>query len=606
MDLCETNTYNLPSFGDIDAGSGMPTLYRVAFRNQLDNPFKYGYNRAFTGTAGGNMYGPGVYCTFLLSDSQKNLREKWGFYGDCIVSMKMAGGYDKFIIFDERLAKQTYGNRWKIRDQFVDVMGIAETDAISLENECQKCGSLYKGRTSPAAVYIWRTFKHDMFKSYGVRGLIYKGSCDGHCALPYDFSSVIPYAVSFDGGKTFKKRFNKDLYDYLDKHPDVEFKFGGRYDRVLQSVNGFTMVMKGKKFNVVENRLDKLLSPVWFDSVDGQINHEDGTFDFSYGGIKFTGSTETPEGGQNAGYICDPDGDPYCDFGDLSELLKAIKESGAKSFEEYYYKNESRSRGSVTLTESEFRKAINSIVCRVLCESRSVDDGGRVTIDNFDDAKRLINAENNDDVWFVQIIKRHKDNMHLHFHRNACEFICSYLIHDAKDLDSKRDEIMHVCQATNARAYLQPNKRSMVSIRDYAEKVLKPRFARHKDRFHIGHEIEVAAGQSKDWPERKICFLDIDSDDVRVYRKVMQILSSNGITPIWEYRSLNNGWHIVLPDKEKVRNIDFSIIDNGNNFGRFSTVGLEIDKPILLYASLTPNGYGLQKNVQSKKLKGIR
>ena len=47
------------------------------------------------------------------------------------------------------------------------------------------------------------------------RGIIYKGNRDGHCALPYDFSSVIPYSVSFDEGKTFKKMFNNDLYKFM-------------------------------------------------------------------------------------------------------------------------------------------------------------------------------------------------------------------------------------------------------------------------------------------------------------------------------------------------------------------------------------------------------
>ena len=66
---------------------------------------------------------------------------------------------------------------------------------------------------------------------------------------------------------------------------------------------------------------------------------------------------------------------------------------------------------------------------------------------------------------------------------------------------------------------------------------------------------------------------------------------------------MNNGWHILLPDKNKVRNIDFSVIDNGRNFGRFATVSLEIDKMILLYASLKPNGYGVQQKVQKMKLR---
>lgn len=53
----EDGNYKLPSMQEIDNGTGMTTLYRVAFKNQLESLFKYGYNRAFTGTKGGNMYG---------------------------------------------------------------------------------------------------------------------------------------------------------------------------------------------------------------------------------------------------------------------------------------------------------------------------------------------------------------------------------------------------------------------------------------------------------------------------------------------------------------------------------------------------------------------
>jgi hypothetical protein len=133
---------------------------------------------------------------------------------------------------------------------------------------------------------------------------------------------------------------------------------------------------------------------------------------------------------------------------------------------------------------------------------------------------------------------------------------------------------------------------------------LKPRFEKYRDKYRKGHEIEVAAGQTKDWPDRKLCFLDVDSNDENVYKKVMQILNANGITPMWEYRSMNNGWHILLPDKEQVRNVDFSSIDNGVKMGMWSTVGLEIDKPLLLYASLKPNGYGVQQRVQQRKMGG--
>jgi len=578
----------LPPYEEIESGEGMPTLYRVAFKEQLDSIFKYGYNRTYTGKKGGNRYGPGVYCTFTLADSIKNVKSK-PIYGDCIVMMKLVGGYNGFVIFNEHLAKQTYGQKWQIYDQFI-TLGFEPKMAARMYKLCvQHTHSLYHGRTAGSAVALWNEYGKSLYQ-HGVRGLIYKGNLDGHCALPYDFSSVIPYAVSFDQGRTFRKMLNREMYDYLNDHADVEFHFGNKYDQVLQSINGFTMVQKDGKFNIVDNGSKSPISKVWFDGVRGQINPEDGSFGFTYRGYDFYGNVNKVDGESEKGYVMDTDGSPFCLFSDLDELVDSIKEYGCKDFAEYSQK--------VSLEE-----AVSRIVREVIYESRTVDQDGTVTIDNFDDVcSKILDPSGDDDVWFVQIIKRHKDNMHLHFDHNACEYITYYLVHNAQELMSKRDEIISVCKATNSRAYMHPNKRSLISLSDYANNVLRPRFERHRNYRYMGHEMEVAAGQSKDWPERKLCFLDIDSDDERVYRKVMDILSQNGITPLWEYRSMNNGWHILLPDKEQARHIDFSVIDNGHNFGRFSTVGLEIDKPILLYASLKPNGYGLQQSVQRHKM----
>ena len=581
---------------DNSTNRSMITLYRVAFSNQLDSIFKNGYRRDFTGTKGGNMYGPGVYCTFNLEDSINNVRTK-PEYGNCIVEMRLVGGFNGFIIFDENWAKRVYGDKWRIEDQLVNVAGFSRNTAFDITNSLRNSSDLYRGRTAPAAYSLWSRVRKDIFQQRGVRGLIYKGNRDGHCALPYDFSSVIPFGVSFDQGRTFQKRFNQELYNNVIDHPDVQFRYGGKYQTVFRAVKGFTMVKNEQgKYNLINSANDKLISPLWFDDVRGAIDPSTGVFGFTYGGFEFDGSIYTPDGGTEDGCILDSYGDPYCDFSDLKELVADMRSRGVGSFEEY---------DELTSQEEQnesVNRIINTVVESILLEGRTVDEDGVVTIDNFDDAKRLLfKSDSDDDVWFCQIIKRHKDNMHLHFRKNACEFITSYFIHNADELEAKRNEIIAVCKSTNSRAYLYPNKRSMISISDYANNVLKPRFKKYRDYDRMGHEMEVAAGQAKDWPGRDLCFLDVDTDDENVYKKVIEILKENGIEPLWEYRSLNNGWHILLPDKEKARNIDFSVIDNGMNYGKFSTVGFEIDKPILLYASLKPNGYGLQQRVQQRR-----
>ena len=58
----------------------------------------------------------------------------------------------------------------------------------------------------------------------------------------------------------------------------------------------------------------------------------------------------------------------------------------------------------------------------------------------------------------------------------------------------------------------------------------------------------------------------------------------------------------LVGDKEKAKTLNFSDVDNNNNFGIFATVSLEIDKSAILYCKVKPNGYGVQQRVQQRKL----
>jgi hypothetical protein len=63
---------------------------------------------------------------------------------------------------------------------------------------------------------------------------------------------------------------------------------------------------------------------------------------------------------------------------------------------------------------------------------------------------------------------------------------------------------------------------------------------------------------------------------------------------------MNNGLHIILPDKDAAKKLDFTPINgNLNGLSQFAKnnakVSVEIDKPTLLYASLKPNGYDAQQ-----------
>ena len=626
--------FKMPSMDEIDSGYGMPTLYRVAFKDQLSSLFKYGYNRAFTGTKGGNMYGPGVYCTFNLQDSIHNVKTK-PEYGDCIVSMRLIGGFGGFIIFDENLARQTYGNKWRLKDQLMNVAGFDESSAEDTEKRCSSIAnaSLYHGRTAPAAYFIWSSYRHSLFKKHGVKGLIYKGNRDGHCALPYDFSSVIPYGVSFDQGNTFKKRFNRDMYEFLKDHIDVEFRFGGMYEEVLNSVKGFTMVKNHDgKYNVLNNETGKPISERWFDEVVGQINPNTGLFGFVCDGIEFYGSINKNEYG-TIGSIVDPISHrDFCYFSDLDGLIDAIKAGGYKDFADYYV-NEEPEEDEGEIEESILRRTVDRLVRKNL---GMLSEEHLKVVDNISDIIDMIGDQwtSPDDMWWINIDSRKKDYRNFNSRNGNSQDTKWFFRVNREDgthrenhvgyvivrgrtredcQDSLRNAVVHlnpwaakmcgtstvysngnaealkiVCNNFFARAYITINKRSMKRI------ISVSRLDKKKGLFP-GREFHHRAGQIKsgtdssgmDWGSvYKLGLIDCDIDIPAAHRELEDYLSSNGVHII-KKRQSHDGMHYIVPIGD-VQGLDFSFMDKyaTNNRPGDPNVLFKPDAKIPVYSAI--------------------
>lgn len=248
-----------------------------------------------------------------------------------------------------------------------------------------------------------------------------------------------------------------------------------------------------------------------------------------------------------------------------------------------------------SLDANEYQQFLS--ICKKAIESHV----NSYTVDNFDLVSKLMTFNSDDDFYFCEIIKRKKDNPNDNFHYRL--FIASYWITSQADLQSKKDEIINTCIQNNARAYIYMNPRSAKIVNDYANNVLKPRFAQKGKGFGKwrGHELEVAAGQHKDWDDRPISFIDIDIAENEkhkvtgmlgkdIWDRTFAELKANGITPLSTYKTPNGGIHILLPDKN-ARNIDFSWADGGVDRGQYATVHWNYDSPTLLYSSTKPQGY---------------
>ena len=254
----------------------------------------------------------------------------------------------------------------------------------------------------------------------------------------------------------------------------------------------------------------------------------------------------------------------------------------------------------IILNESIIRKALMESINEMMDEDRTEQQDGTVEIDNFENVRQIMNFSNpGDTIYFVELIKRKKDNDDMMDYR---QFIKQFYFKDENEFNNAEQSIKTLCQQLNCRAYIYLNARSKAMIDKYT-KIYSDRFAKNRKMAkHFGNNpMAFAAGRSFDEPNRPLCFIDIDSDDFKDISMAMKIIQDAGIKPLFAYRSINNGLHVILPNKDDAKKLDFTPINgNLNGLSQFyknnAKVSVEIDKPTLLYASLKPNGYDAQAN----------
>ena len=246
----------------------------------IDSLFTYGFSREFTNSNGGNMYGAGVYSVYNLKSSN----EKAKGYGSAIIKLKLLGGYKDFLVFSKQLAKQTYGDRWHIKQQIVDIFprDVAQNilNKVNLVMHDDNDGFNDMKKSSISAYDIIRMLGERSMNSSKCRGLVYNGGHDGACCFIRDFSSVIPVAVSYDNGRTWQNRLNEGLIDRLNNEVDTHFQLGGNkeFKNIAdKSINGYTIVWnKEDKVNYVPSNSNDVISDVWFDNGENWKKTNDG------------------------------------------------------------------------------------------------------------------------------------------------------------------------------------------------------------------------------------------------------------------------------------------------------------------------------------------
>ena len=278
------------SFEDIKNGNNgnMPCVYQLTFPNRLKSIFRNGFSAEFAASAGGNFYCKGLYTTFSLRSTIKNLQDKGSLYGTAILKEQIPS-YEGFLIFNKEIAKQTYGNDWHYLSQlkmFFPDKKIGEWHSkgilSTITNEYEEWTAKNVQTLLHLGLSGMRCASDQDLTNYGVQGFLFKGHNDGKVCIIRDFKRILPLEYSLDGGQTFKndlltqRTFEKSFKEY-----DPEMFLGKDAPKYVspekcRMINNYMKVQRktDKKYNFISEKDKSILSPLWFDMAsDMGSNH---------------------------------------------------------------------------------------------------------------------------------------------------------------------------------------------------------------------------------------------------------------------------------------------------------------------------------------------
>ena len=268
------------TYDDVKQGNHkMHSLYQVAFKDRLKSIFRNGFSIQFASTAGGNFYCTGLYSTFKLSSTLSNL-QRHPEYGDCILRIGIES-FDRFLIYNKKLAMETYGEKYNIADQLEVLFRdypeklayiknhprysyITNTDTVGYtSNKVQAFLEMMGGMQCRC---------DSQLEQFDIRGFIFHGANDGYVCIIRDYKSIMPLIYSEDGGKTWKDDlFTENTIDNTAKSNDPIRFLGKDYVNYIDpkfyvEENGWWLVRRksDKRYNLINDKTKELMLPIWF------------------------------------------------------------------------------------------------------------------------------------------------------------------------------------------------------------------------------------------------------------------------------------------------------------------------------------------------------
>jgi hypothetical protein len=200
-------------------------------------------------------------------------------------------------------------------------------------------------------------------------------------------------------------------------------------------------------------------------------------------------------------------------------------------------------------------------------------------VNNFDRIRELLDFTNSDTYYFIQILKRRKDNPEM---AKDMVVIDDIFIYNSTHFDVMKDQIIKTCNTNNARAYFRINKRSakksafqmlkrvadLIMSEDY--KAVRGAFSSVSGEFHGDDDKKwIIDVDWKDFEGRK-AFLDV------MHHRIKELQEETGRDPMMEIIPTKNGYHLITRPFN-IQKISQFLTDNK------AKVDIHKDNPTILY-----------------------
>lgn len=165
--------------------------------------------------------------------------------------------------------------------------------------------------------------------------------------------------------------------------------------------------------------------------------------------------------------------------------------------------------------------------------------------DNFDLIRKYLTFNSTDDFYFIQILKRRKDNPTLN---TDVAVIREYFVDSLEYYDKKREDMIEQAIKNNARVTIRLNKRSyqktaLKMLIDIANKIEQGQFKSVKTSFS-SCSGKYSADKDKTW------LIDVDAEDLAKYNMTEVILDINGSLPLGDKVicriNSKTGYHLLV------------------------------------------------------------